>query len=752
MTITVELGLSGEPHVPEILQKLEHDGCFIQSTRKGNTYELHPLFRRFLTNLARKTWTDAQWREHHLMAAQHYATKGLMDSALNSYMKAGAFEQALELLNRQESFFRDCRHHKQLQRHLSGFPSSWPQTSPWLSYWQGISQRDDHPENAIEHLERAYQMFSDHADQTGTAHACVAAIDVLTLDLSRLEQLPLWLQRLHDAQQSMTCTQQELDAEIVLSLFQGYLFHNPGVAEFSVWGDELNRLIHDHNLPPHLWCQVCHVLLLNEYWRGHFAQAQLWLERLQLMAAEASKLPELGILYHSLAATLSWHHHLDMQATLEHIEKALDCIKRNGLYWPKAALYSNLVSAHLSQGHLVEARHAFETFRTFIRPDNPQDLFLFHHLSTLIALLGKDLEGAEAHAEETLQLGLDCGILFHRGIACLDATRVALACNRLESAAEHLAHAETVARSMNSDLLDYECCLLRTCLHCHRNEMPQFRQSLLQTLRTGRKHGIRTFLLWEPDCMDKLYLEALKMDLETDYARYIIHTHRLMPPKESTYAENWPWPIRIRTLGHFSIELQGEMLTKGLGSKPVSLLKALIICGSHDVDTTLLTEMLWPDAEGDAAHESFKVTLRRLRALLQLPETLILKQNRLTLNHGLCWTDVGAFTDAVRQSRNSDGKKRIILLEKAFDLYQGPFLDQEVTLPVRNIRKQLLSQYQRLTLELGAWYEQDKPVRAITLYEKSLSVQNNMEAVFRRLIDCYLTYGRIDPALATFKR
>ncbi len=743
--------IAEEPRAANLLKALERKGCFLRRNSLGDNYQLHPLFRRFLFSLAQKTLTADQWQEIHRRAAQYYVSEGSMSSALECLWEAGEYEQALQLINNQATYFSAGNHCKLLQNQLTKFPSHWQQTSPCLAYWQALSQRHEQPATALDHLERAFHLHKQMADHTGTARSCTAAIDTIMQHLGMLEWLPLWLERLHQIIDSNEDISEELEAEIHLNLFQGYLFHNPDVPDFPAWAMKLDRLLHDSHFT-HLWCQICQVFLLYDYWRGHFAQANIWLERLQMMCSEAGNPPALEILCHSFSATLSWHHHLNVTDTLAHIEKGLTTIEDNSLKWPKAALYSNLTSAHLSQGQLKEAREALETYRTFVRPDNHLDLFLLHHQATLIALLGKDLEAALAHVQETVHLGLKSGIVFHRGIACLDTTRVALALDNLDSAEKSLQQAETVARIMGSDLLAYESSLLRTGLHFKRREMDHFRQSLHHTLKLGNRHGFLTFMLWEPDCMTKLFFEALEMNLESDFVQRIIHAHKLVPPAKTVVAECWPWQIRIHTLGQFILESKGRVLSKGLGSKPVSLLKALILCGSQNVNVTHLEEILWPDADGDAAHDSFKVTLRRLRKLLQLPEALILKHNHLSLNPKICWTDVDTFRNLLQQAKQSDGEERITLLKKAFDLYQGPFLDQDDRLPATKMRESLFNPYQQLTLELGSHYEETEPDRAIQLYEKSLDVHDSMEIIYQHLITCHLKSGHQGEALATYQR
>ena len=86
----------------------------------------------------------------------------------------------------------------------------------------------------------------------------------------------------------------------------------------------------------------------------------------------------------------------------------------------------------------------------------------------------------------------------------------------------------------------------------------------------------------------------------------------------SQHLENWPWPLKINTLGQFAMERDGEAVrfSGKVQQKPLLLLKALIAFGGREVKEEQLCDALWPDAEGDLAHRSFETTLYRLRLLL----------------------------------------------------------------------------------------------------------------------------------------
>ena len=87
--------------------------------------------------------------------------------------------------------------------------------------------------------------------------------------------------------------------------------------------------------------------------------------------------------------------------------------------------------------------------------------------------------------------------------------------------------------------------------------------------------------------------------------------------------------------------------------RPLALLKTLISLGGRNVSEARLTELLWPDADGDLAHQSFTAALSRLRKLLGTDDALVLKDGRLSLSNRHCWVDAWAFERFLAQAEKA---------------------------------------------------------------------------------------------------
>ena len=222
-------------------------------------------------------------------------------------------------------------------------------------------------------------------------------------------------------------------------------------------------------------------------------------------------------------------------------------------------------------------------------------------------------------------------------------------------------------------------------------------------------------------------------------------------------------PVRIHTLGRFSIQADGKAISLAQGRKqrPFEMLKALLAFGGREVHAELLSQALWPDSEGDAAQNSFDVTLYRLRRVFGLKNLFIVQDRRLTLNSELAWVDAWEFERRVNNAERllnhsyapEFANELAANSERVLRLYQGAFLEREAmngwTL---GLRERLRSKLLRYILDTGHVWENHKDWDiAIRLYRKGLEIDPRIEAFYQRLMICYKASGRTAEALATYQ-
>ena len=246
--------------------------------------------------------------------------------------------------------------------------------------------------------------------------------------------------------------------------------------------------------------------------------------------------------------------------------------------------------------------------------------------------------------------------------------------------------------------------------------------------------------------------------------RHLILKPNLFSDAWPHHPENWSWPLKIYTFGQFKLVRDGEPIrfSRKVQQKPLLLLKTLIALGSKDVGEEEITELLWAEADGDAAHSVFKTTLSRLRQLLGFGKAIRVQEGRATLDPFICWVDAWAFERILEQMETSwkDIRSREHSLEfeemakNAIGLYKGHFLsaDEEYAWTV-SYRERLSSKFIRLVTRVGEYFGETKQWRkAVEYYRKAIEIDDLTEDFYRDLMICHQKLGHWAEAIKVYNR
>jgi len=260
--------------------------------------------------------------------------------------------------------------------------------------------------------------------------------------------------------------------------------------------------------------------------------------------------------------------------------------------------------------------------------------------------------------------------------------------------------------------------------------------------------------------MTRLYAEALDNGIEVAYVRDVIRQHGLLP--ESPDTENWPWPVKIYTLGRFEVLKDGTLLqSEGKAQRqPIKLAKILVALGGHDVPANKLIDLLWPEPSAGDAQKAFDITVHRLRRLLDCEEALQVSARTVSLNPRLVWVDAWALER--RLAPLIPGVNAALpdvgLLEseaaQVLSLYRGHFLAGETEEPWQIALKNRLSgRFGRFVLRLGEhWESHEQWQRAAELYQRAIEIDPLGETFYRRQMICLRAQGQRAEAIESFRR
>jgi len=256
--------------------------------------------------------------------------------------------------------------------------------------------------------------------------------------------------------------------------------------------------------------------------------------------------------------------------------------------------------------------------------------------------------------------------------------------------------------------------------------------------------------------------DAPRVDME-GFARPVTAYCVVRLKQEAAKQDATAWPLRVHTLGQFTLQVNGQPLvfSRKAQKRPLDLLRMLIALGGERVEIATLTGLLWPDAEGDTAKASFDSTLYRLRKLLGIGELLTVAEGRLSLDRRQCWVDTWRLEDLVERVESTTHraehlgpKDAAAMVSELLQLYAGHFLDRESQEPwAVAARDRLRAKFVRAVSALGGCLEQHKAwEQATALYLRALELDNLAEALYRRLMIAYREQGEPAEAINIYRR
>ena len=419
----------------------------------------------------------------------------------------------------------------------------------------------------------------------------------------------------------------------------------------------------------------------------------------------------------------------------------------------------------LGAGHADEGRSALQRAEPLLDPRAPRPAGWWHLLHSRLDLLdGRHLQ-ALTHARLALRLA-SASQLPERwmGVTVMQEGQVQMAQGAYLQA---LPFFERAGRAASGSQARFCACLahLARALHHATVDDADDAQSqraataqLASGLQVARELAWLNFFRATPAVAAAVCALALERGIEATFVREVIATRGLAAVRPDL--AEWPWPIRVRTLGGLRIEIDGQALSfKGkVAKKPLELLLFVIASSGVDVSVGTVAFALWRELEGDKAHAALTVALHRLRKLLGRDDAVLLEVGRLSLNLQRVWVDCLAF-EQLADSVGMPGATTLLpalraAAERAQALYSGPFLhgsDDEAWQLV--YRSRLASKFKRIvTLLAQAATARGDGAAARALLERGLEFDPLAEDLVQGLMRELIAAGEKAAALTVFER
>jgi DNA-binding SARP family transcriptional activator len=726
-------------------------------------YEYHALFREFLLQQASGAFSMEEIAELRRVAAALLEESGYVEDAAGLFRRAGDWEAlARVILSQARSLFLQGRNQTLLEW-LTALPKEVLHSEPWLLYWNGVGLLTSALAESQACFEEAFWEFERRKDVPGVFLAWAGVVDSIITGMESYRPLDAWIPLLPGLLERYGgLPPGVIGDQVTCSMFKAISFRQLPRDDVALWTARALAMA-QRSTDLRMKVEIAAVFLYCHHTgRRGYQEAEMSLASLREALKRPDATPWMWLWVYWMEMTLSLYRAMPARC-LRVVSEGLAFAETTGVHVIDTMMFGYGAVGALDLGDLETANRYLGRVAASSGRMGPLLSSKFQMIVGWEALKRGDPGKAAFHAKESLRLVEEAGDIIEAPTGHLLAAHAHHALREDEEASRHLAQARRIGSDIKSPYVSWLSDLAEAYFHLDRNDEAAAVAPLRKGLKTGRENGFLGGLFpvfsLRPGFLEKVAVKAFEEGIEVDYVRALIRQHRLIPDPANPYPAEWPWPVKVYTLGRFGLLADDRPVEFGrkVQQRPLSLLKALIALGGRDVSEARLAELLWPDADGDMAHHSFTVALSRLRKLLGKEEALVLKEGRLSLSNRYCWIDVWAFVrflgQAERARKEGNEPEAIRLFEKALSLYQGHFLAFEEPPWAVSLREKLRGGFLGAVTHLGRCYEEaGRWEEAVACYGKGLEADDLAEELYRRLMVCHIKQGQEAKALSVYRR
>ena len=764
MTAGMAERVTGVSRAGTILSYMNRNNYFTEvNCHAEPVYEYHTLFREFLRARAREVLPARHLQRVLRNAGVVLEKAGYEEDAVRLYQELGDRGGITRIILRKAPRLILQGRSGTLAEWIGSLPETACAANPWLLHWRGACRLASGSRECLGDFEEAFRQFWRREEPEGLFRALAGAVDAIVQVGGSLKAVDAWIRTLSDLLRGhKRFPSPEVEAQVTSSMVKALALRRPPSIDMERWVDR--AMILARSTQDDSFRFPC--LLNVAYYRFHSGDlpaVRLLLASLREMAREKEipYIPRLTLFWFEAAyANMNGLHGDCMNAVTEGLRFA----ETTGVHHMDHLLMGHGALSSLHRGDLPAAKRFLDKMASSILTAKPWEACFYHNLAGWKALSRGDQAQAFFHSDQCLSLSNEVGNPWSEALAHLQRAFVLQRNGETEEAFRHLEQAGHLGKERGMDFIRFACDMTAAWFRLCDGDDASALAPLRDGLRKGRENGYVGIYLWCPGLLERIAAEALERGIEPEYVQGIIRKNALLPDKTALNSERWPWPVRIYTLGLFRLVVDGAPLPSVRKSpqKPVQLLKALIALGGREVPEEQIAEVVWPDADGDLAHESLATNLKRLRKMLRDDRSVLLRDGRLTLNQRHCWVDAWVFERVLGEEGTGrkpgapapDGREITRIMEKAAALYRGTFLSGESFCPgIVTYRERLRSKFLRMVLRAGQYREQSGEwAAAVACYEKGLEVDPLSEGICRALISCNVRMGRVAEAHAIYQR
>jgi len=754
MTVSMCKQLTNKSTAAKILSELTRKQYF--TVRHGlikSSYEYHPLFRKFLLNQAQENFDPVQFRTLQSQAGTLLAEAGNIDDATDLLIHGENWPALKKLILMHAKQQIENGRNQQVIRWIEVLPAAAVTQQGWLYYWLGMALLQYENKFAREAFKTAYLIFKDAKQAKGLYLSWCGIADSYSFAHEDFVDAEHWITELDWLQK--TCSKplsMELRGHLAFSAASLILWAQPTHPELPVW---MNKIETMYRFIPNKFLKALSAIQLCTYYvhMGEMVKVRQLSNKIKKQGLLDEKGPIFMILTILAVYANDWIN-AEFNVTNKLIDQHQQKVRDEGVNIYSGFMLTQAVYHASCHRNVPRVEKLLNLYAGDIVDSNTLDQSHYQILTSYLETARGDYDRAIEHALVAIELVDQTATPFPTWLCYACLAYLYIEKGKFSLVQSQLDVIDKIVEPMKSASGMFMADMIRSYLAFHQEDLPRCKKWLSQCFRLAREKDIKGNGLWPPKMVSTLCGLALECDIEPNYARSIIRSYNYAPYESLHVGKHWPWPIKIYSLGRFSILLNDQPLDTS--TRPFEVLKVLLAHGGRDVHCEKIMDALWPEADGDQAQINFKTTLHRLRKVFADLDVLILKNHQLSLNEQYVWVDSWVmsrlFASAEAGVELNDAASNAGLATNIMQHYRGHFLASEPSRWAIVQRESLRTRFIRHTTVLAQAVENEASPTAIQCYQRLLEVDPLIEEAYQGLIRCYQSQGRHADAQACYAK
>lgn len=752
ITISLAKQLTGHRNAKKILNNLVLKQFF--TVRRGRikpSYEYHPLFREFLIEQLKDSLDKSELHGLNEAAGLSMADAGDYENAIGLLIQSESWGVIISILIKHSKKLIDQGRNAQLSQWIESIPKDRRRNDSWINYWHGMALLQYKNDDAIDKFILAYNIFKNKMDALGLYLSWCGIANSFTYSFDNFTDAIPWLDEFRWLRSTFPKAPTiESKGQVIFSAFSLMQWADPTNKEFGYWIDRMDKL---HKYIPNRNIKIAAACNLSLHY-AHTGQTEKIKQSLSslLNFQNENNIPALLSMMIGAHIIICDYTSAEFILTDEDIDAAYLGLSDSGMVLFNDLLLPQCLYHAEHHGNVDRVKFLLDKYKKDLPDNSDLGRSHFHFHAGTYAMMVDDIRQAIHHAEIAVEFSTKGHSLIPEGVCRTLLAYLYAETGQIELAMRELEICETIFTSTSTHAGLIVVLFIHSWISIKQNNKVVLKRNLTKAFDIAHKKNIRSSFLWPHKMVNQLCAYALYENIHPDFVKRIIKTYKYTPGNEAS--EHWPYPIKIYTLNRFGIIKDNQPLRPS--GKVQQFIKALVALGGRDVHEETLSNALWPDAEGDAAHQSFATTLHRVRKLIG-SEAIQLRQNLVSLDPCYCWIDIWSFKRTLSEIEKEmvhDNKALLKLTERAIKLYQGPFLGADENSPwMLSTREQLSHKFLRiLTSVADTFCQTNECAQALGCYQKGLEIDDLSENVYQGLMRCHSCSGNKAEGLAVYQR